>query len=70
MRFCVIRADTGLSVVPESAWPMYQARGCVRVSEWLDDTSQINVADYADAPDLDAKPEPAKAPAAKTSKEK
>jgi hypothetical protein len=71
MRFCVIRAETGLSVVPESAWPMYQARGCVRVSEWMDDTAQVNVADYTDAPDLDAppEPEPTKAPA-KTSKEK
>jgi hypothetical protein len=71
MRFCVMRlADVGPATTPESAWPMYQARGWVRVSEWMDDTSQVYLPDYADAPDLDAEPEPAKTPAAKTSKEK
>lgn len=73
MRFCVMRDPAvGVFTAPESAWPTYRSRGCVRVSEWMDDMSQVVPADFADAPDLDAQPEPepAATPATKTSKEK
>lgn len=70
MRFCVMRLDGAVASIPESAWPIYRARGAVRVSDWMDDVSQVVFADYADAPVLEPEPEPAKTPAAKTSKEK
>lgn len=71
MRFCVMRLpEVGLATAPESGWPIYRDRGWVRVSDWMLDTSQVVLADYADAPAIDPEPEPAKTPAAKTSKEK
>lgn len=76
MRFCVMRLDGAVSTAPESGWPIYRARGAVRVSDWMDDMSQVVLADYADAAVLESEPvpvpEPATRPAAKTnaSKEK
>lgn len=61
----------GVGVVPESALEHHRVRGWLRVSGPLnnDERDQVRLSDYAEAPDLDAEPEPeppAK-PTAKTS---
>lgn len=59
----------GVGVVAASALDHHRARGWLRVSEALtgDEKDQLVPARYADAPDLDAKPEP---PAKTSTKEK
>lgn len=64
----------GVGVVPASSLDHHRARGWLRVSDALgrDERDQVRLGDYADAPDLDAKPEPqakAKAKAPDTSDE-
>lgn len=50
----------GVGVVPETSLDHHRARGWLRVSDALgrDGRDQVRLGDYADAPDLDAKPEP------------
>lgn len=65
--FVVHHPETGgIGVVAETALGHYLGRGWVRVSDALNagEKDQLVPARYADAPDLDAKPEQ---PAAKTS---
>ncbi len=43
----------------ETAWPMWHARGFVRVSEWRPEPNDFELDEYLDASDVDA-PAPAK----------
>ncbi len=45
------------AIVPSSSLEIHLAKGFVRVSEAID-PADVDLADYADAPDLDAPPEP------------
>lgn len=80
MNWYVVRhpETRGVGVVAESALRIHRAKGWLRVSDaiCIDDKYQVVPADYADAPDLDAAPQPApkteptgSKTAAKTSKE-
>ena len=67
----------GVGVVPESALDLHRDRGWIRVSDVVTERNkdQVVLADYADAPDLDAAPAApeatdAKAPPKQTTKEK
>lgn len=52
----------------ESAWPIWRARGFVRVSEWRAEPAEFELEEYVDAPDLDASPAPAAKPAKSAAK--
>lgn len=62
----------GPALVPASSLDLHRQGGWWRVSDPIDEAAmdQVALADYTDAPDLDAAPEPAPKPAAKTIKEK
>lgn len=55
-------------MVPESALEHHRGRGWIRVSDAISERNkdQVTLADYADAPDLDAAPAALEAPGAKT----
>lgn len=63
----------GVAVVAESTLPIHRGQGWIRVSDAISVVDKDHVVhdDYADAPDLDAvpEPEPTQTKAAKTSKE-
>jgi hypothetical protein len=57
--FAVMRhTETGgLGIVPAGAMEMQRAHGWVRVSEYRDEPADFHLPDFADADDLDAKPD-------------
>lgn len=57
----------GVGLVPESAVEHQRGRGWLRVSDALDDDARLafDPAEFADAPDLDAAPDPETEPAPK-----
>lgn len=59
----------GVGVVPESSLDIHRNQGWLRVSDALsrDERERVVLTEYAEAPDLDAKPD---RPAPKSQKEK
>ena len=47
-----------LGVIPIGALEAHRLRGWYRVSEWVDQPSDLHLPDFEDAHDLDAEPEP------------
>ena len=60
MSFVVVRhlETGGVGVIPEAAAENQRYRGWVRVSDPRPEPADFHLPDFADAPDLDAEPEP------------
>lgn len=57
MRFCVVRhPEAGVGTVPESALPINEAKGWVRVSDWADDPNDLDLTQAIRLPGIDPAP--------------